>query len=229
MEMIDYSKWVECVRDFSEALQHIPGEISVNVRIKPPINEEELREVTGKWPNGLPSVLKALWQNGSSHIDCNYSWTPPSEELPKLLEIFPYNNAIYGGVRFEPATEIFPGNSGIDPNDEEMAKLFAEKEFELWTRCAVFLHVGNGDCLGLDPEEGNDDPPVIYLFHDIDESRVISPSLSEFLIVWQELCYIGPESWLMYYWFNEKCGKLNVAEHKTEDLRKLLTPRPNAL
>lgn len=226
MKTADYSKWVERVRHFSEALRLLPGEINVNVSIAPPIDEETLRVVSSKWPSGLPAVLRQLWSDGSSCIDCKYWWRPPSEELPKLHEVFESNNFIYGGVRFEPASEVFPGNSGVKPDDEEMAEAFGESGLELWSRCAVFLHVGNGDCLGLDPESGSDDPPVVYLVHDDDESGVISPSLSEFLAAWQELSYIGPEFWLLDYWLDADRQGLDITKHKTEELRRLLTPRP---
>lgn len=228
MKPIDYSEWVDRARRFTEELRRLPGRINVSIEIEPPIDEKTLEDVSKRWPNGLPAVLKKLWSNGSSSIVCKYWWMPPDQELAQLHEVFESNNAIYGGVRFLPAAHIFPGNFGVDPDDEDMAECFGTAGLELWCRCAVFLQIGNGDCLGLDPESDINDPAVVYLVHDDDSSSVISPSFTEFLIAWEQLSYIGPEFWLLDYWLDADRGLIDTTKHKTDELRALLTPRPHA-
>jgi hypothetical protein len=222
---MNYQDWTERVRAFTEALRMLPGEINVTIEIDPPLNAQQIDALAGRWPTGLPTSLRRLWNEGSSRVNCPYVWRPSPDEVPILNEVFEYNNYIYGGARFEPAEQTYPGNSGADPDDEDMADVLGKTGLELHCRCAVFLHVGNGDCLGLDPANGADDPPVVYLVHDDDTSSVISPTFSEFLASWQELCYIGPEFWLLDYWIDRDRGVIDTTKHRTAELRRLLTPR----
>ncbi len=223
---MNYHTWTERVRAFSEGLRMLPGEIDSTLEIDPPFGVQQIDALAVRWPTGLPASLRQLWSEGSARVNCPYAWTPPSDELPSLSEIFEHSDYIYGGARFVHAEEIYPGNSGADADDKDMADVLGKAGLDFWCRCAVFLQVGNGDCLGLDPESGIDDPPVVYLVHDEDESSVISPSLSEFLVAWEELSYIGPEFWLLDYWVDADRGAIDTAKHKTTELRRLLTPRP---
>ena len=106
-----------------------------------------------------------------------------------------------------------------------MVETIGRGGLDLWCRCAVFLHVGNGDCLGLDPSTNLDDPAVVYLLHDGEESGQISPTFSDFLAAWEALSYIGPEFWLLDYWLDWDRGEIDCKKHKTTELRNLLAPR----
>ncbi|WP_234045598.1 SMI1/KNR4 family protein [Haloferula rosea] len=223
---MNYHDWTECVRAFSEGLRMLPGEIDITIEIDPPLESQQIDTLADRWSNGLPASLRQLWSEGSARVNCPYVWTPSPDELPSLNEVFEDNDYIYGGARFEHAEQIYPGNSGADAGDEDMAAVLGKAGLELWCRCAVFLHVGNGDCLGLDPESDAEDPSVVYLVHDDDESSVISPSFSEFLAAWQELCYIGPEFWLLDYWIDGDRGVIDTTKNKTAELHRLLTRRP---
>lgn len=226
MSTIDYHQWIERLRLFTENLQQLSGEINLSNEISPKVSEEMLTHIAKKWKNGLPAALRNFWSEGASGIDCRYSWRPQDRDLSRLHEIFESTDAIYGGACFEPAASIYPGNSGAAPNDESMREIVGQEGLELWCRCAVFLHVGNGDCLGLDPTTNPDDPAVIYLLHDGEESGQISPTFSQFLLAWEELSYIGPESWLLDYWLDWDRGTIDCTKHKTAELRMLLTPVP---
>ena len=226
MAEIDYQAWVQRVKGFSEALPRLPGKINIKLEIAPPISDETLAEVTTKWNGRLPGSLRKFWQEGASAIGCRYVWTPPADELSLLHEVFELNNYIYGGVRFEPASSIYPGNSGADPDDEFMVETLGKEGLALLCKCAIFLWVGDGDALGLDPDTNPDDPAVIYLVHDEPESMQISPSFSEFLSEWEKLSYIGPDIGLLHYWLDSDRGALDATKHKTAQLRMLLTPRP---
>jgi hypothetical protein len=97
--------------------------------------------------------------------------------------------------------------------------------FALWCSCAVFLQVGNGDCLGFDLTRSPDDPAVAYLVHDGRDSRIISKSFTEFLDGWTLLSFIGPESWLLSYWLDAESESIDPGKHMTSELRGLLSPR----
>lgn len=223
---MDYRAWIDHVRAFSEGLHKLPGEINCTITIDPPLAAADVAALESKWPTGLPESLKDLWAHGSGAVNCRYVWTPPQAELPRLHEIFESNNYIYGGVRFEPAHEIFPGNSGANPEDKNMLEVLGRRDLDLWCSCALFLHVGNGDCLGLDTQKNQSDPPVVYLVHDQPESDYISPSFSQFIRDWTELSFIGPEFWLLDYWIDREKMKIDTTKHKTDELRRLLSPRP---
>jgi hypothetical protein len=225
---MDYSEWTEHVRAFAETLRGLPGEIEVNLQIDPPLDDISISALADKWPEKIPDSLRHLWREGSGRVNCDYVWTPPDDELPRLNEVFKDQDAIYGGPRFAPAEQIYPGNAGIDPGDNELAGFLGAEQFALWCRSAVFLQVGNGDCLALDSASNADDPPVVYLIHDDDGSSIISRSLSEFLTAWRELAFIGPEGWLLDYWVDWDRGAIDVSKHNAAELRALLTPRPPA-
>lgn len=228
---MDYRAWTDHVREFSAAIRQLPGEVRCTLQIDPPLDNTDLAGLKSKWPDGLPPTLRELWTAGSGRVFCRYVWTPPPAELPCLREIFPSQRSIYGGVRFDPAREVFPGNSGADPSDEDMLAVLGRRGLDLWCRSALFLPIGNGDYLGLDTQDHPEDPPVVYLVHDGPESACISRSLSDFLRDWTELSFIGPEFWLLDYWIDHQAGRLDPAKHKTAELRRLLSPRsePNEI
>lgn len=223
---MDYQAWKDRVRSFSEGLLKLPGKIDVTIEIAPPLSENALEPIAEKWPSGIPDALQRLWIEGSSRFNCHYVWTPPSNELPLLKHIFDNQNYIYGGVCFEPADEIYPGNSGVDPNDDLMGAVVGDEGLALWCNCAIFLQIRNGDCLALDPSRCPADPAVVYLVHDEAESGYISNSLTDFLTAWTKLSFIGPEHWLLDYWLDADSGSIDPAKHKTLELSKLLSPRP---
>lgn len=225
---MDYRAWINHVRAFSESLRKIPGKIDCTIEIDPPLAHAEIAALEAKWPTGLPNSLKDLWTTGSRRMHCLYIWKPSQSDHSRLQEILgevtPYT--LYGGVRFEPAHEIFPGNSGADPNDQAIFETLGRHDLALWCRCAIFLRVGDGDCLGLDPERNPTDPAVVYLMHDQPGSRYISQSFTEFVRDWTELSFIGPEVWLLDYWIiDRETGRMDTTKHKTDDLRRLLNPR----
>jgi len=229
---MNYRAWIDHVRAFAEGLQKVPGKIACTIQIDPPLSSAALSDLESKWSNGLPESLKDLWTWGSGRVSCQYVWTPTREELPRLNEIFESNDYIYGGDRFEPAHALFPGNSGADPNDMEMLGPLGRRDFDRLCKSALFLHVGNGDYLGLDTEKNPSDPPVVYHMHDEPASFYLSPSFSSFLKDWTELSFIGPEFWLLDYWFvrengrnDRENGRIDTTRHKTDDLRRLLSPR----
>ena len=224
---MDYQKWTAGVRSFSEALRELPGEIDVTVEIDLQLPDSEIVAIQEKWPGGLPDALRLLWTNGSARINCPYVWAPPPNELSLLNQIFEHNNYIYGGVRFEAAGKIYPGNFGADPNDDLMRQTVGNEGLALWCNCAVFLYIGNGDCLGLDPNRCPDDPAVVYLVHDDAESGYIAGSFTSFLAAWTKLSFIGPEFWLLDYWHDPDSESIDPAKHMTSELRTLLSPREN--
>jgi hypothetical protein len=228
---MDYKAWTQRARTFHEAMRRLPGEIDVTVEVAPTLTESELHEIRAKWTRHLPAELVRFWTEGSAHLNGRYVWTPPEEELGALKEVFEHNCYIYGGPRFIAAAETDPKPldlSWFDPEGYPGEPEVWQANMDLWGRAILLLGVGNGDYLGLDAEAPGcdpDDPPVVYLVHDEPESGPVCPRFTEFLPVWEELSYIGPESWLLWYWFDESRKSLDPRKHHTDKLRRLLTPR----
>lgn len=223
---MDYREWVNDVKAFSESLSRVPGELDLTVEIDPTLTAEELEFIAAKWSVPVPSPLQRLWLEGSSRLNCTYVWTPTDVELPKLGEIFESNEYyIYGGVSFEPAQDVFPGNSGIDINDEYTAKWVKKNDLATWCTSAVFLYMMNGDALALDLSTSLDDPAVVYLDHEDGTASCLARSFTQFIRDWARLCYLGPEIWLLREWIDKDTGYINSNSEKTTLLRQLLSPR----
>lgn len=222
---IDFASWVLDARRFADQIKLLEGISRFEFTVAPPLLESELEPLASRWPTEIPRPLLDFWTKGSRHFHCQYVWTPPPGKSARLKAIFPRDKYIYGGARFEPAQEIFPGNSGVVPGDEDMKEAIGDNAYRLWCETAVILHVGNGDLIALDQTADPVDPPVVYLSHDDDSSAVIAPSFSFFLKSWAELCFVGPEIWLLKYWLDHTTGFINPTTHMTQELQDLLGSR----
>lgn len=228
---MDYRAWTDRAVKFLEDMRALPGKINVTLEIAPPLNASDLDSIQRRWERHLPAALIRFWTEGSACLKGQYVWTPPATELKALNEVFEYNNYIYGGPRFISASEVDP--SPIDTSDFYGDIMSGDSEscqrtLDLWGRAIVLLHVGNGDCLGIDPGApggDRDDPPVVYLVHDDSSSDYIAASFTQFLLVWEQLSYIGPEFWLIHYWLDPATKSLSPERHHTQKLKDLLSPR----
>ena len=219
---MDFAAWVNDARRFAESMETLEGVTRFELDVAPPLPPEEIEQLSPKWPTGIPKPLQEFWCNGSQHFHCRYVWNPPPTRLLRLKSVFPSNNYIYGGPRFESASEIYPSNSGVEPGDTDMQEEIGDDAYRLWCEASVIMHVGNGDLIALDQTADPVDPPVMYLSHDDESSAVISSSLADFLTSWARLCYIGPEIWLLEYWLDESSGLIDTDRHLTSELRDLL-------
>ena len=224
--MFAYSDWINTARDFVAALADLPGEVSVEATIAPPMTRHEADKLARSCPLGLPLVIRNFMTEGSARCDCRYWWEPPARQWPQLKEIFTYENFIYGGPTFcHP--QMLAGlqesrldwADGFDGDDEDSIR-----DRELWTKSTPFAHINNGDLLALDTDGAEHDPPVVYLSHE-GGSSVISPSFTGFLRHWQTMSFIGPEIWLLSYWLDARSGFIESAHPKSALLRTLLTTR----
>ncbi len=218
---LDMEGWIHRAAAFTETLPRRIRTGTVEVdgpSVEPPLSDAECRHLEASLTRGLPTVMNDLLTRGSRSCDCRYVYAPAADTLPKMEEVFPYNEWIYGGARFCSAEQIpyHVFNCG------DWAEAFAEfpEDQRMWATAFPLAHIGNGDYLGLDTAEGDDDPPVIYLAHD-DQSRILSPSLSVFLSAWERLCYIGPEIWLLEEFLGDD-GMLTAVGAKADALRALL-------
>ncbi len=170
----DFREWTEKVRSFTERLKKLPGIDRLDFKIKPPASARKLAALAEKWPRGLPAVLRDFWSSSSAELCCQYIWEPEDQE--KEWGRFAIKS-FYGGIHFG-TQNVYPGNSGADPRDENMRHVLGKEGQELLCRSALFHMFGDGDCLGLDPTVNYDDPAVVYLVHDDKTSTQVASTFT---------------------------------------------------
>lgn len=225
---MNYRAWVENALDFTRSLGSLGGDIEITAEAAPPLDLAGLAAISSAWPTRLPRELIRFWTEGSAHLNCTYYWEPPQARMEEYRAVFPYGDYALGGAAFAPAAFAKPidtadwGDDGaaVDPVDARLRQIVsgafgpagdltptdpdATRDWlATWRRCIIFLLVGNGDCLGLDPgAPGTDpnDPAVVYLCHESPRITRVAGRFTTFMQVWEKLCYID-------------VGKLNMFRH----------------
>jgi hypothetical protein len=212
--MLNYRQWVADANQFVLGLEgRLDGRLNINDRktFEPPTSSEldRLRDAVGR---KLPRPLLDFFRQ-SGGIDCRYWWEPPPAQQPDLHAIFPWQTFIFGGPRqFCTVDAMIDNFQGCQDWAEGIAaggKASLEHEQFLWSHALPFAPIGNGDYLAFDLAADSDDPPVLYLDHDEERSARISRNFDSFLTAWSRLCYIGPEIWLLSFFFS---GDLTFAD-----------------
>jgi len=160
--------------------------------VDPPLEQTELQRLQMSITLPLPEALRQFWLTGSRHCACRY-----------ICRDAKGHAQLFGGPAFLDAQELpehllvchdWAENTWISEYPEEQ---------RYWLNAIPFLHMDNGDYLGLDMSQGQEDPPVVYLSHD-EQTFVLARSFTAFLEQWQQLSYIGPESWMLEGLRNEE-------------------------
>ena len=94
----------------------------------------------------------------------------------------------------------------------------------IWKRTLPFIHVANGDTVGLHITDIPDSMPVVYLSHEEPaQVTVLSESLEQFLADWERLAYLGPEIWLLDHFLDHaQEGPTGIDCEKADRWRALL-------
>jgi hypothetical protein len=151
------------------------------------------KEMAAGYSRGVEILLDDGERRGSVHV----SLTRPPKN--KSNDEWPIRDTFYGGIHFG-TRNVFPANSGSDPNDQNMYDVLGKRGREYWCRCAIFHMFGNGDCLGFDTTVNYDDPAVIYLVHDDKTTKQVSPNFTEFLTRWTKAAFLWPNNWGYGVW-----------------------------
>ena len=218
----DPQAWSDRAWTFVGHCRTLPGDVEVAVDIWPPLSEEEADALATQLPLGLPASLRRFLVDGAAYCKCSYVWTPPDSSA--IEATIPGETYLYGGPNVIKPTELVE----LQRTNDGSADTFEEYEPEwesvpqLWRRCTRFLDVRNGDYFGLDTSGSGEDSPVVYLSHDEEESnRVIAPSFESFMETWEQLCYIGPEIWMLAPFLDPVTGYLDATTPKAQQLRSL--------
>src|SRR5262245_26033326 len=196
MAEFDYADWVAKARAFVERIAGLPG-VEVRSRdVDPPLRSERVDRIAAELGLPIPDTLRGFITGGASRVDCTYRYQPAGASVDDLRAILPDRVRLYGGARLCAATDL--------PDHARSAAEWAREtwvaddpgERVLWEAGLPFAALDDGDYLALDTRGGSPDPAVLYLSHD-DASWVLTPSFTRFLAQWEQLCYIGPEHWLL--------------------------------
>jgi hypothetical protein len=197
--MFNIKEWLCRAVEFTEKCRQWPAGSIVECSVSPPITESEANQLSQQLALGLPPPLRRFFIEGARCCKC--SSVSAHNSLPGLENVFPGRDYIYGGPRLCDAATLVRYQQEClewaDSFDEYMMETSADDSI-LWHSCVPFLAIGNGDHLGLDVATSREAPPVVYLCHDGDGgSGIIAPSFEEFLSAWEQICYVGPEIWLL--------------------------------
>ena len=220
MAVFDYKDWVARARAFTAGVGDQPhGEVR-SAFVAPPALESEVDSIERTLGRTIAPTLRAFFTRGASCVDCAYTLRP-GEALDAL---FPDMTRIYGGARISALSELLDNQRSVREwaSDTWIAEDPAQRL--TWETALPITLLDNGDYLALDLRLNESDPPVVYLNHD-DESFTLAPDFANFLEVWERLCYIGPEHWLLGEFIGDD-GHLDPDSDRASRLRRLFVGGP---
>ncbi len=156
-----------------------------------------------------------------------------AQHIPQsLLEFYASASSCFGFTyEIDVNSRIYGGPDIIDADRIDDARVFCKNAAEIhndvypetenkWENAFPLIYVCNGDLIALDCEEGNADPPVVYLCHDEEYHYSLADSLMAFLIEWQKIKFIGPEIWELEKWgfIDGPGGSLDVSRGRLSEL-----------
>jgi hypothetical protein len=228
--VFDYKAWIRSAEAFTNNVTRLGihfTQVEAEVAIEPPLAEPDLAQLQESIEQYLPAELRRFWLTGSRHCNCRYVCrNAQGDMLRRVAQVSVGDQNLYGGASFVNALEL-PDHifSCHDWAEDTWIADFPEQQ-QIWRNALPIIFIENGDYLGLDLSKPQDDPPVVYLSHDDEESGVIAVSFTFFLQTWARLCYIGPELWMLAP-FRDEGGLLNADAPKAGLLREVLGQSEN--
>lgn len=219
MEEFDHNAWIARTRAFALSLQGRDDTEARFIALAPPATEGDIADVERVLGATIPLSLRDFFTRGSAHVDWVYTLNPKGGAQDRLHIVLPDVNRIFGGARVGPAFELHDFVRSVRQwaTDTWVADEPAQRG--IWESALPFARLDNGDYLAVDGRRHETDAPILYLNHD-DESFVIAPHFVAFLEAWEQLCYIGPEHWLLGS-FTAPGGYLDPTSERAEQLRRL--------
>lgn len=168
---------------------------------------------------GIPPSLPNFFSRGSAHVEWTYTLNSKTGAQDRLHGVLPDVNRIFGGARVGPVFELHDFVSSVRQWSTDTWVADEPAQRVIWESALPFARLDNGDYLAVDGRRHETDAPILYLNHD-DESFVIAPDFVAFLEAWEQLCYIGPEHWLLRS-FTASGRYLDSTSERAEQLRRL--------
>jgi len=224
MAQFDYAGWVARAKAFVDRIAGLP-DVEVRSRdVDPPLAPEQVDRIVAAVGRPIPEALRRFLSAGASRVDCAYGYWPAAEGLEALQAVLPDEIRVYGGARLCAASELPDYARSTTEWARETWVADDPDQRTLWEAGLPFAALANGDYLALDTRVESPDPAVLYLCHD-DSSSLLAPGFTEFLTRWEQLCYIGPEHWLLEPFLGPD-GTLDAQTERAERLRALFRDHP---
>ncbi len=221
----DYAGWVQRANACFQSLEQKHGSsLQTEVAIAPPLTPDAVDRIQeAVLPRQLPSAYRAFLLAGSGKFDFTYRFSPPVDSVisERLQEIFEGEDSLVSGAVLCDGQQLAQDLTECKVWTEDTWIAESPEDYELWANGLPFASMANGDYLALDLRNGIADPPVLYLSHE-DTSKVLSPSFTSFLQIWEALGYAGPEIWVLEPFFDETSGCLTADTPKAAALQSLL-------
>lgn len=223
MKTQEIARWLEMASAFClHRLTSLRGDVEAMFTKTPSASEDSIASVESTLGQPLPKALREFFLNGTADLEMSYTWEPDDARREAVEELIDGTTVSGGGtIRL---SELHKHKEDGRAWAEETWLAEEPDQQELWLKSLPFLHLDNGDFLALDLRQPADDPPVLYLSHD-DESQTIASSFTSFLQAWEQVCYLGPESWVLEPFIDPESGLLDGECANAQKLRRLFDPK----
>ena len=221
--MSNYAQWVRELEDFiSRFSGHNDPAIShYHERIAAPISTEDAAELEAD--GSIPQCLIDFWSNGAESIECGFVIAPQRETAELFQKLFRRETRLAIGMDIlspERAAQATRSLRERAPRESDSHKDREKEHIRLWRSCIAFSSLDNGDYIGIDLDSESSDPPVAFLPHETPTSSIVCPHFSQFMNIWQQLCYLHP--FYLPYFIDESTGYLNPTPIQRAMLRSIL-------
>jgi hypothetical protein len=220
MSEFDFALWVSRARAFTRGLRRVAGATIRSEDASSPATDSDVRIVEGELGVALPALLRKFLTEGSAALNCSYAFEPGGDACEALEMVLPDQARLFGGARLGPLSELAENARAVRDWAADTWVADVPDQRSLWEAAIPFLRLDNGDYLALDPQTNASNPPVAYLCHD-DDSFLIAAGFQDFLTAWEQLCYLGPEEWLLRPFIGE-AGYLDGHSERAARLQRLL-------
>jgi len=220
LDDFDFAAWVSRAQAFTNGIKGVAAVTVRSEAVSIGATDSDLRHVEHAVGAAMPPSLRALFVHGSAALDCAYVFEPVGDARERLELVVPEQTSIFGGARIGPLSDLGDHATAARAWATDTWISEAPDQRAMWESAFPFLSLENGDFLALDTRAHVDDPSVVYLCHD-DDSFALAPNLPGFLTVWERLCYIGPEHWMLRPFIDET-GRLDADSTRAAQLRQLL-------
>jgi len=225
---LDYADWIQRAKNFLRQMHHLPGPIEISDGIQPP-NDEHLRGGDFQKSN-LPAELQSFLRSASRRCVFYYRWRIPDQRIAAIQKILPNLNEVVGGCDFCEEVKFF-----LSANEGLLKELFQSMPFAMpgflpnvrSNMGIVLSELRDGSRLILKDGSNPLDRAVYYSSkQNPDSETILSSNFDEFLLSWEQICYLSPTMDNLRPWMN--ADRLAPDRTKAEYLRELLVRSNNA-
>lgn len=227
--MFDFVAWKERARQFVRGLANLPGPLVLTDNVEPAGQDNSsFREWLDAGSCSLPAEIRQFVRTASARCAFSYSWTPPIQRRPILEDFYPAQESIAGGADLCEASRY----SNYDNRDWFRSFAAGQPWMDALFR-STSMFEERGDLLVLAPL--NKDSQLALELSDDEQARrvvhvslagagprhILSRSFGQFLLDWEQVCYVEPTLENLRPWLDSRTGMLNPNPEKAHDFRAI--------